>query len=211
VIDNIDIGFRVGPESIEYWPRLLEEWCLIVERYCRALSRHDVPFWHTEQANVGLLSAAAWRAGLVAIEEFSESRRNGRGTVKTGRCDLWIYSESGTGEGDAYEAKKRLCCKAVRFADQIKKRLKKACDDVQRLDAQYYKRRCGMLFAVPSSRGSVNKEDFIESAKGCLLRSEVDAIAWVFSPPVKDDRNEMNSPPGILLLLKQTGCSTELK
>lgn len=51
------------------------------------------PFRYNETATVGFLVAAAGRAGLLALPEFTEeNRRLPEGRVRAGRCDLWIAS-----------------------------------------------------------------------------------------------------------------------
>lgn len=52
------------------------------------------PFRYNETATVGLLVAAAGRAGLYALPEFTEDNRKlPDGRLRAGRCDLWIASE----------------------------------------------------------------------------------------------------------------------
>lgn len=52
------------------------------------------PLRYNETATVGLLVAAAGRAGLFALPEFTESHRKlPEGRVRAGRCDLWIADE----------------------------------------------------------------------------------------------------------------------
>lgn len=203
-----DIGFAVGGDGIEYWPRLLEEWCLLVERYCRALSGRDAPYWHSERANVGLLSAAAWRAGLVALEEFP-AQRSAQGNVKTGRCDLWIYSEHEP-DGDAYEAKWSWSS-VQSFREDITHYLDEACAEVASLIDTFYERRCGLLFAIPQCTTSVNIEDFVTIANRCLMQNEVHAIAWAFPFDIRKTSEGELQPGVVLLLRKQSDRSTERK
>ncbi len=40
------------------------------QRYVNLFQGDDLPYWYNERANVGMLSAAAWQAGMVALEEF---------------------------------------------------------------------------------------------------------------------------------------------
>lgn len=52
------------------------------------------PLHYNETATVGFLVAAAGRAGLFALPEFTEyNRRLPVGRVRAGRCDLWVASE----------------------------------------------------------------------------------------------------------------------
>lgn len=52
------------------------------------------PFRYNETATVGFLVAAAGRAGMYALPEFTEDNRKlPEGRVRAGRCDLWVASE----------------------------------------------------------------------------------------------------------------------
>lgn len=52
------------------------------------------PFRYNETATVGFLVAAAGRAGMFALPEFTEQiRKLPKGRVRAGRCDLWLASE----------------------------------------------------------------------------------------------------------------------
>ena len=53
----------------------------------------EVPWWYTERSLVGLMTAAAFRAGCSAIEEFTCARHHKR---SRGRVDWWV----GTGADD---------------------------------------------------------------------------------------------------------------
>ncbi|MDR6509162.1 hypothetical protein J2792_000002 [Novosphingobium capsulatum] len=52
------------------------------------------PLGYNETATVGFLVAAAGRANLLSLPEFTESNRKlPEGRVRAGRCDMWIASE----------------------------------------------------------------------------------------------------------------------
>lgn len=52
------------------------------------------PFRYNETATVGFLVAAAGRARMLALPEFTEDCKNlPEGRVRAGRCDLWLASE----------------------------------------------------------------------------------------------------------------------
>ncbi len=86
-------GYQIkGRKGLNHWPALLEEWILCTERYCRVMDGQDAPFIYTERASIGLLAAAAWRCGRIALEEFQYEK--GRGNKKRdGRADLYLASE----------------------------------------------------------------------------------------------------------------------
>jgi hypothetical protein len=52
------------------------------------------PLSYNETATVGFLVAAAGRANLLSLPEFTETNRKlPEGRVRAGRCDMWIASE----------------------------------------------------------------------------------------------------------------------
>ena len=64
------------------WGKLQVTWQERVIKYCEDVL-DDSPWAYTERANVGMLAAAAWQLGGVALEEFQHPRSEG-----AGRCDL---------------------------------------------------------------------------------------------------------------------------
>lgn len=73
---------------------LLKEWRKILARYTSQADM-DLPYWHSERANVGFLAAAVWKSGGVAIEEYwTEREKKGKKPVK-GWVDLWGKMKKG--------------------------------------------------------------------------------------------------------------------
>lgn len=201
-IKSRDVWLRDG-SAPEYWQRLFEAWAVLVERYCEATQGIDAPYWHRERPNVGLLAAAAWQTGLISLEEFA-SRRGRRGSDSHGRCDLWI-APPGAKHGDAYEAKYEEVAPSW-FRDPVRPALKEALGQVGALQAPYYNRRFGVVFAcilIPLEEqrdpdAAICKA--IEAAKGLKPLS----VAWSF--PVNMRAHTENSPwenyscPGVILV-----------
>ncbi|WP_412775850.1 hypothetical protein [Thalassospira lucentensis] len=71
------------------WPALTE----ILNIYVEKLTA-DLPHYHNERATVSFLNGAAWKAGLIAIEEYATSKIKD-GVQYTGRCDLYIAEKNG--------------------------------------------------------------------------------------------------------------------
>lgn len=94
-----------------HWEPLLHEWMFMMQKYHKVTE--DAPYWYTERANVGLLAAAAWRCGYVALEEYGDTKRRAKADAQSaaadtrdysGRIDLWI-GRHGCPEGEIIEAK----------------------------------------------------------------------------------------------------------
>ena len=97
-----------GKKGLDHWDALLEEWLLAHERYCRVMKGSDDPaaYWYTEIPNVSILSAAAWRCGRIALQEFGIDKEV-QGQSRAGRADLWICTDS-DGKEEFIEAKYKL-------------------------------------------------------------------------------------------------------
>lgn len=97
-------GIRISNDKLEPLRPVLQAWIDNVIQYVELFDGHDLPYWYNERANVGVLSAAAWKAGFVSLEEFqsnkfaiasapadtscSSAKESPR--TKKGRCDLYI-------------------------------------------------------------------------------------------------------------------------
>ena len=68
------------------WVEVLKEWRKIVTEYTDLTD--DAAYWNHEISNVSFLSAAIWRAGMVAVQEFHAPRAADLGVAR-GRADLW--------------------------------------------------------------------------------------------------------------------------
>jgi hypothetical protein len=82
-------------KGLKHWEPLLEEWLLCIERYCRIWKGGDAPYIHKERANIGLLSAAAWRCGWIALEEFRHEKggRSGIRIADDAHADVYTDGE----------------------------------------------------------------------------------------------------------------------
>jgi hypothetical protein len=131
-------GFKFNGDKLQHWSSLLEEWLLLIDRYCRRMKKLDLPFFHSEKANTGILAGAAWRAGWITLQEFPATKLN-----KIGLGDLWFLPEN-KNRGEHIEAK--LCW----TLDHIKDDLKNATDDVNKIDKDESYIRIGLLFICPT-------------------------------------------------------------
>lgn len=70
---------------------ILTKWQRLLVAYANAVPG-DVAYWTSERTNVGILAAACWRLGGVALEEYVTKKRQGNG-----RVDLWMRNRRGNG------------------------------------------------------------------------------------------------------------------
>ena len=78
----------VRNQSLAALKPLLTEWVAVIRHYIERVDG-DLPFWHAERPQVGFLSAAVWRLGGAALEEFG-TKKVLDGEDYSGRNDLWF-------------------------------------------------------------------------------------------------------------------------
>lgn len=119
-------GDRRTREAI-LWKRWLELVPRIRKEFHAAID--DDPLFYNETASVGVLAAAASRAGLLALSEYAATKRGaGRGRPhRDGRCDLWIATPD-TRRSWSFEFKQCFCSSEPR-STTIAARLDRACAD----------------------------------------------------------------------------------
>lgn len=97
-------GIRISNTQLEPLRPVLQAWIDAVHQYVELFDGDDLPYWYNERANVGVLSAAAWRAGFVSLEEFQSEKMalctdpqntDSNTELETqknqkGRCDLYL-------------------------------------------------------------------------------------------------------------------------
>ena len=202
--------------SLGHWEGVLEEWILAIEKYAR-MSGGEAPYWYNERANIGLLAAAAWRTGGVALEEFqhekSEPKISEDGeTVETmtrnGRCDLWICL--GT-KSERIEAKFRwLNMASDRIAEFAEESLNKALNDASKSKCDDAQGAVGVSFFpifVKANKVTVERpiENYIEQTIANLRKVDSDLIAWSFPIRFRSHVGEKynNLLPGVVMLAKR--------
>jgi hypothetical protein len=117
----------------------------------------DVPYWYGERPQIGLLAAAVWRSGGVALEEYCRKRP---GRPRKGRCDLFL---SIAGIGCECEAK------IVKRFDEIGPKLDRAEREVQQI-LQPGDKGLALVFFVPVTKDErVKKRPIgLASSRNCI-------------------------------------------
>ena len=87
-------GYRIKKrKGLNHWHPLMEEFLLAIERYNRVMGGEDSIYLYTERACVGALAGAAWRCGMVALEEFQFEKSSDKKDKYSGRADLYFASD----------------------------------------------------------------------------------------------------------------------
>ncbi len=195
-----------------HWRVLLLEWMMTIEKY-QFVSK-DLPYWYSERANVGILAAAAWRCGYVALEEYPDTKRSKKVDPETdeklhssGRVDLWI-GQPENAIGELIEAKLRwpLLSTPKKIKSDLEDGLKAAYEDAKRTKTGKGP-TLGLTFFVP--RIQATNRDIIDQQLLDLIE-QADAIdaavkAWYFPEKFRADEFMINNMfyPGVLLMAKR--------
>lgn len=194
----------------QHWSGLLDEWAANIERYIK-FTNGDVPYWYKERANVSILAGAAWRSGLIALQEFESEKQTPEGksdhqepNTWKGRCDLYICTP--THQDDLVEAKyKWLSLNSNSFAEHANNLVNKALSDAQDSKCGGNISSVGVAF-IPVYAHSKHVEvidELIENSLKEITTIDLDAYAWCFPTSMRKftlDNDYIN--PGILLLAK---------
>ena len=201
--------------NLRHWSALLEEWMLSIERFSR-ITDGDVPYWYNERANIGVLAAAAWRCGRIALEEFQYEKidvsHNGE-TDETaqkkwnGRCDLWISDDRSE---EIVEAKfKWLNMNSEKLPELAVSTLDDAVRDAENTKGNDEVNAIGVAFLPLYAR--VDKVENIEKLIAETIKRAIELkgphlVAWCFPARLRNHIAEKNNNylPGIVLLAKAT-------
>lgn len=199
-----------------HWGALIEEWILSIERFSR-ITDGDVPYWHNEYANVGVLAGAAWRCGRIALQEFQHEKVDNslpkpKRNTKNGRCDLWICDENSKNE--VIEAKfKGINMCSAKYIDISEALLTKAENDAfatkqTREDNAKAVALCFLLSYAHKNKccGDSSIDKIIKDTILNIRKSiNTDLAAWCFP---KKQRNQIGGYdnkyifPGVIMLAK---------
>jgi hypothetical protein len=201
--------------NLGHWDALLEEWLLSIERFSR-ITDGDVPYWYNERANIGVLAAAAWRCGRIALEEFQYEKIDVSSNGETdetaqkkwnGRCDLWISNDRSE---EIVEAKfKWLNMRSEKMTEFAASCLESAVSDAANTKGNDEIKAIGVAFlpvyAKADKVGDIEAlEKVIAETIVSACQSPADLVAWCFPKRLRDHIGEKynNYLPGIILLAK---------
>lgn len=196
-------GVHVGRGSLSWLVPTLKTWCHYVRLYCEAHEGADAPHHHTELGSVGVLQAAAWASGCVALSEFQANKSDGNGGEWRGRGDLYIYNPAANFRATV-EAKHT--CLTPRTRTDASNFLRVANSDAVN-SARYGAPVAAVFFALKVPEG-FNLEAVIHVAKTHVFAANPHLVAWSFpaSAARKVHRDEAGRPfiwPGTILALKR--------
>lgn len=211
-------------QGMDHWNAILEEWILATERYSRICEGREAPFVFTEVANVGLVAAAVWRSGGIAMQEYVAEKGVKHRPKWTGRVDMWLNCN---GKEQILEAKMNTL--PVHHTQEIdgfiSSRLSVALEDARQSRGATDVDSLGALFVVPSitfNQVSKLEETDEDDAYQRILEDYIDRIletnnyhgaAWCFPKEMRCNpedegyedgiKSDGKIYPGVVLLLRK--------
>ena len=189
-------GLIINNARLEFLRPTLERWVDCIDRFNQTLGDGEAPYWHGAQANLGLLSAAAWRAELVSLQQHQSKKQRDDGD-REGRCDLYIANR----EEAAYLQASQRWPKIAKL--DLNNALAETVYAARQIAAPS-QLKVAALFASPWKAGQHASPEELQDLVDDLQKHSACAIAWYFPYAYRKLHNEAGQyHPGIALLLKQ--------
>ena len=197
-----------GRKGLNHWDALLEEWLLAHERYCRIMKDYDAAHWYTEIPNVSILSAAAWRCGRIALQEFRTDKKVGNEESWVGRGDLWVCTDTDAKE-EFIEAKHIFVslsgAKGLPTIETSMEEATKAANETKRGYKNAVTALAVVFASVYTPESSIDKigQLIIKFCETIKSSADYHALAWCFPKETRKLLNKKgNYNPGIAMLVK---------
>nr|WP_180206840.1 hypothetical protein [Pseudomonas sp. SbOxS1]NYU07133.1 hypothetical protein [Pseudomonas sp. SbOxS1] len=189
-------GMIISNPKLEFLRPVLERWFDCIDRYNAVRGDSETPYWLDEKANLGLLSAAAWMAEMITLQQ-SPTRKQTEEGERNGRADLFIATTEARAWLQATQRWPRVnslnLTQALQDITSDAKQISYASD-----------LKIGCLFVAPhkSQQGATPEE--LQDMVDDLQKEHCCAVAWYFPYAYRKLRNEAGHyHPGIAVLLKE--------
>jgi hypothetical protein len=186
----------ISNPKLEFLRPVLEHWFDCIDRYNAVRGDNETPYWLDEKANLGLLSAAAWMAEMVTLQQ-SPTRKQTEEGERNGRADLFVATPEDRAWLQATQRWPRVnslnLTQALLDITSDAKKISYASD-----------LKIGCLFVAPhkSQQGATPEE--LQDMVDDLQKEHCCAVAWYFPYAYRKLRNEAGHyHPGIAVLLKE--------
>jgi len=189
-------GMIISNPKLEFLRPMLERWFDCIDRYNAVRGDNDTPYWFDERANLGLLSAAAWMAEMVTLQNAPTRKQNEEGERNVS-ADLVIAS---TDERAFIQATQRW----PRVSNlNLTQPLAEATSDAKRI-SYASDLKLGCLFVAPQKAQQSATPEELQDMLDDLQKENTCAVAWYFPYAYRKLRNETGHyHPGIAVLFKQ--------
>ncbi|MGE8415304.1 MAG: hypothetical protein ACN6QY_23370 [Pseudomonas sp.] len=189
-------GMIISNPKLEFLRPMLERWFDCIDRYNAVRGDNETPYWFDEQANLGLLSAAAWMAEMVSLEH-SPSKKQLEEGARNARTDLYLATKEERAYIQATQRWPRvnnlnLAQPLADIASEAK-RISYASD-----------LKLGCLFVAPHKLQHSATPEELQDLLDDLQKEHCCAVAWYFPYAYRKLHNEAGCyHPGIAVLFKE--------
>ena len=189
-------GMIISNPKLEFLRPVLERWFDCIDRYTAVRGDNDTPYWFDEKANLSLLSAAAWMAEMVTLQQTPTRKQTEEGE-RNGRADLFIATSEERAYLQATQRWPRVnslnLTQALQDITSDAKRISYASD-----------LKLGCLFVAPQKAQQSATPEELQDMVDDLQKEHTCAVAWYFPYAYRKLRNEAgNYHPGIAVLFKE--------
>jgi hypothetical protein len=189
-------GMLISNPKLEFLRPMLERWFDCIDRYNAVRGDNDTPYWFDERTNLGLLSAAAWMAEMVTLQNAPTRKQNEEGERNVS-ADLFIAS---TEERAFIQATQRW--PKVNNLN-LTQPLSEATSDAKRI-SYASDLKLGCLFVSPQKAQQSATPEELQDMIDDLQKENTCAVAWYFPYAYRKLRNDAGHyHPGIAVLFKQ--------
>ncbi|MDU9041339.1 hypothetical protein NHG97_21845 [Pseudomonas corrugata] len=189
-------GMTISNPRLEFLRPVLERWFDCIDRYNAVRGDNDTPYWFDEKANLGLLSAAAWMAEMITLQNTATRKQNEEGERNV-TADLFIAG-----------AEDRAFIQATQRWPKVKslnltQPLQDVTSDAKRI-SYATDLKLGCLFVAPQKAQQSATPEELQDMIDDLQKENTCAVAWYFPYNYRKLRNEAGHyHPGIAVLFKQ--------
>ncbi|NUT77855.1 hypothetical protein HNO86_22655 [Pseudomonas sp. C1C7] len=189
-------GMIISNPKLEFLRPVLERWFDCIDRYNAIRGDSETPYWLDEKANIGLLSAAAWMAEIITLEQ-SPTRKQIEDGERNGRADLFIATPEARAWLQATQRWPRVnnlnLTQPLYDITTSAKRISYASD-----------LKLGCLFVAPQKTQHSASPEELQDMVDDLQKEHTCAVAWYFPYAYRKLHNEAGHyHPGIAMLLKE--------
>ncbi|AWY40575.1 hypothetical protein DKY63_12005 [Pseudomonas putida] len=189
-------GMIISNPKLEFLRPVLERWFDCIDRYNAIRGDSETPYWLDEKANLGLLSAAAWMAEIITLEQ-SPTRKQIEEGERNGRADMFIATPEARAWLQATQRWPRVnqlnLTQPLHDITSSAKRISYASD-----------LKLGCLFVAPQKTQHSATPEELQDMVDDLQKEHTCAVAWYFPYAYRKLHNEAGHyHPGIAMLLKE--------
>ena len=189
-------GMIISNPRLEFLRPLLERWFDCIDRYNAVRGDNDTPYWYDEKANLGVLSAAAWMAEMVTLQN-TQTRKQIEDGERNARADLLIASSEARAYLQATQRWPRV------NGLNLTQALAEITSDAKRISYSS-DLKLGCLFVAPQKAQHGATPEELQDMVDDLQKENTCAVAWYFPYADRKLHNEAgNYHPGIAVLLKE--------